>query len=76
MRYSFAQEPEVKGSYVNRKELPQQEGGADDGSRTHMPMQQILNLPCLPFHHIRIIGHSVSHPCGRFNVTVNFNQLN
>lgn len=42
--------------------------GADDGSRTHTLMQQILNLPCLPFHHIRIIGHSVSHPYGRFNL--------
>ena len=28
--------------------------GADSGHRTHTPKHQILNLACLPFHHIRI----------------------
>ena len=70
MRHSFVQEPEVEGSYVNRKEPPQQEGGADDGSRTHTLMQQILNLPCLPFHHIRIMAEAAGFEPSNMGVKV------
>ena len=37
--------------------------GADSGHRTHTPKHQILNLACLPFHHIRINCASRGRTC-------------
>lgn len=43
----------VKGDQQNGTQ-PFYDRGADSGHRTHTPKHQILNLACLPFHHIRI----------------------
>lgn len=50
----------VKGDQQNGTQ-PFYDRGADSGHRTHTPKHQILNLACLPFHHIRILRQQGSN---------------